>query len=349
MPGTTIGTLGVPVISYNLTQFWEFLKASQRSMIITGLCPISTIANELGLVLADGKVVKPTIGFKTLNVDHKDAIEVAWPNKPIVSDYLAIKNVLELYQSCQDQCDPVEISVIIWYPNYEYYLDLTENIFKSYLDAGILRPEQIQDGLDHLTKRYYKLVEHVKAELGLDAIEPESAIRLLEVDKDQYNALEKIRVKVDLSFFKKIYGSWVGNSIRRNLFEQLIIKHIRPVFDGINTLHLDTSYELWVDLLGSCIVEQNGLLGNFSWVAYPSLPAVSLSHMREYNAPFDDKLYLGKTNQQFQDQIRKLPKKYMLNIAPLILGKEKIMHRASEEIIRDLETKLIVLNECFNS
>jgi hypothetical protein len=152
-----------------------------------------------------------------------------------------------------------------------------------------------------------------------------------------------------LSFFKNIYGAWSGNTTRRNLYEQLIIKHIQPVFSGFNSLHLDTSYELWLDLLGARVIEQNALPGSFSWLVYPSMPAVSLSHMREYNAPFDDKIYLADDSSSFQERLNMLSKKYKLNIAPLVIGKKKAVDQTPDEIIRDLELKLSALNEHFHS
>lgn len=344
LSGTTMGQLGLPSLQYNLTNFIDKLKNGETSVLVTGLCPLSTIGNELGLVLADGKVVRPILGFEPLQVEHDDIIDINWPKRPIISDYVVLRNILEQYKHWKNKG---RLSVIIWYPYHEYYLELTENIFNNYLTSGLLSTGQIHSGLTKLKQRYFRLIELVRTELGLTGSDAENEIKIIEVDKNKYNDLEKVKTKIDLSFFKYIYGSWVGNELRRRLYEQLMIKHIKPVFDGVNTLHLDTSYELWPDMLGACVVERDGLRGNYSFVNYPSMPSISLSHMREYNAPYDDKVYLGEDETIFRRRVERLPKKYVLHVAPVVAWRDGLgrKDRSEDEIVDEFRMKLLTLNK----
>ncbi|MCK5560029.1 MAG: hypothetical protein KAJ51_05525, partial [Thermoplasmata archaeon] len=343
----TLGTLGLPVISYNVPEFWERIRGGEESTLVSGLCPLSTIVDELGFVLPDERIVRPEMCFETLAVEYEDIKEIAWPKRPIISDYITLRNIFELYSEYRLNS---KVSVIIWYPNYEYYLDLSENILKNYLDSGIIQNQQIIHGLNEIKKRYFKLIEFVKSELGIGGNQNQD-IKIIEVDENKFNELERYRQNMEFTFFKNIYGSWHGNEPRRKLYEQLIIKHIKPVFDGLNTLHLDNSYELWVDLLGSIIIEQNRseLSGNFGWINYPSLPSLSLSRMREFNAPNNDKLYFSEDPIQFQMQLEKLPNKYIFHLAPLLLGKNEVLTKNHDEIIDEFKIKLNLLNGIYQS
>ncbi len=341
IPKTTLGTLGLPLIHYNVPAFWNRVKAGSEAVLVTGVCPLSTIANELGFMLSDNKVVRPTLGFEESPIEYEDIVNIEFPNKPIISDYLILKNILDLYKSIRNNS---KVSVIIWYPYHEYYLELTENLLKNYLAVGRIAKHQLIQGMDKIKKQYFNLLEYVKSELELKGEKVENDIKIIEVDIECYDELEKYKKNIDLSFFKYLYGSWVGNDLRRELYDRLIIKHIEPVFNGKNVLHFDTSYELWVDILGSIVVERFGLPGDFSWVNYPSVPSISLSFMREYNAPFDDKLFLAQDCNQFQVRVESLPRKYLLHVAPLLVDKDDLMNKNQNEIIDEFKTKLLKLN-----
>lgn len=335
-PVTTLGKLKLPAISYNVPAFWVGMKNEEKSVFVTGLCPLSTIADELGFVLANNKIMRPNLGFGVLPIEYHDIKELYWPKRPILSDYITIKNILELQKNYQNNAN---VSTIIWYPHHEYYLELTKNIFRNYIEAGEIEPKQISEGLAELKQRYHRLIEYVKFELGLTSNDGVN-IKIIDVDEVCYNQLEKDRKKVDFTFFKYIYGSWVNKDLRRILYEQLIIKHTKPVFEGRNVLHLYSSYELWVDILGSLLVEHEGLSGKFSWISYPSLPSLSLSKMREYNASNDDKLYLVVKDNEFRKQIDKIPSSYINHVAPLILGTESLDYRVKSRFNEDFNLKL---------
>ncbi len=343
-PGTTLGDLGLPVIHYNTDTFWSRLDAGEESVLITGLCPLSTVANELGFILTENRIIRPKLGFELLPVEYQDITGIDWPKKPIITDYIILKNILELFKINKDK---TQVNVIIWYPFHEYYLDLTENIFKNYIHAGIIQEQQIVQEMNKVKDKYYKLVEFVKSELELGSDEYRNNIKLIMVDSEHHNDLEELKNKFNFSFFKYIYGRWLGNDLRRTLYEHLVLKHMKPVFDCVNTLHLDTSYELWVDVLASIIVERERPPGSYSFISYPSVPSINLSHMREYNAPYDQKLYLAMDKTQFQSQIESLSKKYILHIAPLILDKHRIINAEESDIIKEFLMKLIKINDIF--
>jgi hypothetical protein len=341
-PETNSGILGLPLLHYNLDTFFSGLKAGNEIFLVTGLCPLSTIANEIGFRLPDGSIVRPTMGFgpKPLLIEYDNIDKLIWPNRPILNDYIRLRNVFEIYRSIQNKS---EVSVLIWYPSQEYFIDLTENIFFDYIDAGVLDKNQINHGLNEIRERYYKLFKYASSEKS----------HLVEIDEHVYSELEKYRLDIDLSFFNYIYGSWVGSESRRRLYENLVIKHIQPIFDGKNVLHLDTSYELWVDIIASIVVEklntniENELIGNYSWLCCPSLPSINLNHMREYNAPHEDKLYLGESKSEFEKRVETLPKKYIEHVAPLFLDTARTEQntKLTDEIINEFKTKLRALND----
>jgi len=345
-PNSTMGKLDLPMISYSAPEFIKRIKAGEKSVIVSGACPLSIISDELGFKLSDGRKVRPKMGFETLPPEYENIEEISWPKRPILSDYVSIKNILELYSNLRSNS---KISVIIWYPYHEYFLDLTENILKNYLTSGVIHTTQIIKGLNKLKNQYFKLIDFIKSELALKPAH-EKDIMIIEVNENKFHELERYQNSLDFTFFQNIYGSWHGNELRRKLFEQLIIKHIRHVFDNFNTLHLDNSYELWVDILGSILVEQNQavLPGNFSWLSYSTIPSISMSWMREFNAPDNDKLYLALEKSQFITQLDRLPMKYITHIAPLILGKDGGKDKKLDEIFEEFKIKVSKINSSLN-
>jgi hypothetical protein len=340
----------VPLISYNTAVFWERLAAGESAALVTGLCPLSTITDELGFVLDGGDVVRPTMGFEPLPVEHKNIDGISWPKRPIISDYVTLRYIFELYSKLQSYSN---LSMLIWYPEHEYFLDLTESIFKQHIDAGIIHGRQIKNGLDELKARYLRLIDFVKSEHDLLSPKQQERLEIVEVTKDIHQELDGLKKHLDLSFFKVIYGSWHGSELRRELYEQLIIKHIRPVFEGINTLHMDCSYESWVDILGSLTMEKHTTgektYGNYSWISYPSLPSISMSMMREFNAPNNDKLYLAGDKKSFQKRLAGLSRSYILKVAPMVLKSHEIINKAPDEVIEMFNRKLFELNSVLNN
>ena len=332
----------IPCFHYNLQSFYSRLDAGRKCMMVTGLCPISTIADELGFINAKGEFIRPTLQFEGVESGISDIKNILWPERPILSDYLALRTIFKLYKS---YLNSPSLSVIIWYPEHEYFLELTQNIFEKYITAGLVHPDQIRNGLNHLKSKYFDLIDYVKMEFGLDKTGADENIGIIEVDTEQYSELEAYKNRVDVSRFKKIYGTWTGNELRRELYENLIIKHMLPVFNGGNVLHVDTSYELWLDLQAARAVESLGLDKNYSFMNYPSLPSLNLKWMREYNAPFTDKLYLSENSAEFQQRLEKVSKKYSQHAAPMILDLDRASYNDEELMIKDFKAKLIDINK----
>jgi hypothetical protein len=239
----------------------------------------------------------------------------------------------------------------IWYPDHEYYLDLTQNILSNFLESGLLTELQVKNGLSILKDLYFKLVDVMRSELDLSGDEFNERIKIIDVNEEIYRSQLEQQKDLDLSFFKFIYGSWIGNDIRQIMYKNLVLKHIQPALEGVNTLHLDNSYELWPDILGASYLQRVGQtgtskdqLGRFSWISYPTLPSISLSHMREFNAPNSDKLYIGTKSVLFKKQVEKLSSKYIQFIAPLILDKPDIDGNDQEEIVLQVKNKLLAIN-----
>jgi hypothetical protein len=340
---TTLGKLGFPIFQYKTSLFWGQCKNGIPSVLVSGLCPLSTINDELGFKLKNGEVIRPELGFSELTEPYQNIESIIWPERPILTDYIKIRTILELYKEHQEYPN---LSVMIWYPYHEYLLDLTENIFPSYLYNGLIELDWITNGLNELKERYQRLFDVIEDEVGLVDEDLTKNINFNVVNKSKYEDLELVRERFNLSFFKYIYGSWTGNELRRKLYEQLVIKHMLPTMEGKNVLHLDTSYELWVDILAAILVEKNKsrTTGNYCWINYPSLPSIKLSHMREFNAPYNDKLYLAEEPGNFKSNVDKLSNKYLLYVAPIILGKEGVVDQDESTIIKKMKRKLLELN-----
>ena len=128
----------------------------------------------------------------------------------------------------------------------------------------------------------------------------------------------------------------------------MILKHLWPTITGGNVLHIDSTYELWIDVLAGITLQKNTLAGDFSWVSCPELPATSLAQMREFNTNCADKVFIGEENKIFKARLEKLPKKYLAHIAPMVLGSESSATWEQEHmgnVIDKVKLKLTRLNE----
>ena len=66
--------------------------------------------------------------------------------------------------------------------------------------------------------------------------------------------------------------------------------------------------------------------------------------MREYNAGFEDKLYLSEKPLEFQKQLAKLPKNYILHVAPLLMGEVPKMDKDEAWLIKEFKNRMKDLN-----
>ena len=346
LPCGAIGNNKLPVFHYNLDKFTQDLSSGKRSIIVTGLCPMSGISNELRFVSSSGKYWQPELGFEPLPIpaDDFEVSDILFPSRPILSDYITIKNFVEVLDHYTEITDADRVSGLIWYPHTEYIFDFTELIFTNWLEAGIITSSKINDAFNKLKTRYEKLVEVVP---GLEGFNGKLEFRSTRTG--DLNEFERIVDETDLGHIKHIYGIWSGTESRLRLYLYLIIKHIHPSLTGNNVLHLETSYELWPNVQGSKLVETAQDAGTFSWVCFPSTPSLSMSHMRDYNAPFEDKLYLGEPNDIFEQKTQHLTRNYITYVSPQMFNFEDLAGFDQSELHTLFIEKVIEINKAINS
>jgi hypothetical protein len=336
--GGAIGKNRLPYFHYNLDNFTQDLSSGKKSILVTGLCPMSGISNELRFVSSSGEHWQPELGFESLPLpaDDFEFSDILFPSRPILSDYITIKNFVEVLGHYAEIIDTDQFSGLIWYPHTEYIIDFTELIFTNWIDAGIVTKSQINDEFNKLETRYKKLVEAVTGLEGFNGKLEFRSTRTEDIDE-----FERIVDGIDLGHIKHIYGIWSGAESRLKLYIYLIIKHILPSLTGNNVLHLETSYELWPNVQGSKLVEATKDAGMFSWMCFPSTPSLSMSHMRDYNAPFNDKLYLADPIDVFKQKVRHLTRNYITYVSPQMFNFDDVTE-VSQDTLRTLFTEKVI-------
>lgn len=347
---TTLGKNNLPVFYYNTDTFSSNIDSGESSIIVTGLCPMSGISDEILMVSSTGESWRPALGFEPLPLPPRTfkLDKMVWPPRPILSDYIAIKNYVEVLKYYTERYGPDAVKGLIWYPNIEYLMDFTEVIFSKWLDEGLIAQDQIVEGLNEIQKRYQKLLGYV-----IQGEDYYGKLELRTTQDEDINGYENILANHDLSHIKNVYGVWSGPELRQKLYLYLILKHIIPTLDGFNTLHLETSYELWPNVQGTNLIEDmrdnTDDLGIYSWICYPSIPSLSMSYMRDYNAPHNDKLYLAAPPEVFEAKLNKLTKSYILYLAPQMFG-QKQLRDLDHQAVKDLVCcKLNEINEVFRA
>ncbi|MCK5559323.1 MAG: hypothetical protein KAJ51_01975 [Thermoplasmata archaeon] len=347
---TTLGKNNLPVFYYNTDTFSSNLDSSESSIIVTGLCPLSGISDEILFVSSSGESWRPALGFEplplppgTFKLDN-----MVWPLRPILSDYIAIKNYIEILKYYTERYGTDKVKGLIWYPNMEYLMDFTDVIFSKWLDEGLIAQDQIIGGFNELQRRYQKLLGYVT-----QAEDYNGKLELRTTRNEDINEFENILTNLDLSHIKNIYGVWNGPELRQKLYLYLILKHIFPTLDGFNALHLETSYELWPNVQGTKLIEDARAktegLGTYSWICYPSTPSLSMSYMRDYNAPHNDKLYLVEQPDLFEQKLKSLSINYILYVAPQIFNFDQIKGIDKLELRELFIDKLHEINKTLNS
>lgn len=346
LPCGIIGKNRLPLFHYNLDTFTQDLSSGKKSIIVTGLCPISGISNELRFVSSSGEYWQPELGFEPLPLPAEDFefSDILFPSRPILSDYITIKNFVKVLDHYTEITDADRVSGLIWYPHTEYIVDFTELIFTNWLEAGLISKSQISDEFSKLETRYKKLVEVVTKLEGYNGKAEFHSTRIEDIDE-----FERIVNETDLGQIKHIYGIWGGSESRLRLYLYLIIKHILPSLTGNNVLHLETSYELWPNVQGSKLVEATEDAGTFSWVCFPSTPSLSMSHMRDYNAPFEDKLYLAEPNDIFEQKAQNLTKNYLTYVSPQLFNLEDLLDVDRSKLYTLFIEKVIEINKAITS
>ncbi len=347
-PYTTIGKNQLPSFHYNLDTFIANLNSAENSKIVTGLCPISGISDEIIFASNSGDYWQPELGFEPLPLPPENfvLVNMVWPPRPILSDYISLKNYVEVLKYFSHGNNHGKVSGLIWYPHIEYIIDFAEVIFSNWLEAGLILKTQIVDELNKIKTRYEKLVEFVTQAVGY-----KGKLELRTTQNKDIDEFETKLARLDMSHIKKIYGVWSGPELRQKLYLYLILKHIIPTLDGLNTLHLETSYELWPNVQGTKLIEgerdHTEDLGTYSWICYPSIPSLSMSYMRDYNAPHNDKLYLAEPPEMFETKLNKLSNNYILYLAPQIFNHEQLKGLRFQDLRNNVHNTLKEINEIF--
>jgi hypothetical protein len=343
-PYTTMGKNNLPAFHYNLAKFINGIDQSERSIIVTGLCPMSGISDEIIFVSKHGDHWQPELGFEPLPLPRDD-FEVAsmvWPQRPILSDYITLKTYVEVLNHFSTGNNHGKVSGLIWYPHQEYIMDFAEVIFSNWLEAEILLKTQLVEELNNIKARYEKLVELAIQEVGY-----KGQLELRTTQNADITEFETNLSGLDLGYVEKIYGVWSCTESRKRLYLYLILKHILYTLNGANTLHLENSYELWPNVQGSKLVENTEGAGTYSWICHPTTPSLSMSHMRDYNAPHHDKLYLAEPPAKFATSLNNLTNNYILYLAPQILNHEQLQDFNFQHLRDIVQIKLKEINEIF--
>jgi hypothetical protein len=342
---TTLGKNQLPVFYYKVDEFNKKLDLGQDSVVVTGLCPISGISNEIKIIQKAGNGWQPELGFEPLPLPDQDfgTAELIFPPRPILSDYIAIKNFIEVRSHLTKANSVGEISGLIWYPHVEYIKDFIDIVFFNWLDSGLINRSQIIDGFNTLESRYKRLVEAMIKSEGFDG-----DIQLRVTRSKDLELFNRTLSNIDLSRIRNIYGIWAPPDSRKHLYKYLIIKHILSALNGLNTVHLENSYEIWPNIQGSRAVQDLEEASTYSWICYPSAPSLSMSYMRDYNAPYDDKLFLAEPEDEFVLKIQKLSKNYINYILPQLFDFEEIAKMDQDTLCTMLMEKLTNINKALS-
>jgi hypothetical protein len=321
MPFNLPSITDLPMFHYNLTTLWSELHdsgADQHLTIVSGLCPLSLMSDELTIVYKNGISFRPELGFEPIeavtekstkiNGSNSSPIsELQFPPRPIFNDYLEMLRVFTTATKLAEIYGSGRIRVKLWLPMHEYYLAIINEIFPKSILEGLLDPRTIEPSMRQLMNRYKKLVAaaaseaNYRGQLMLSITNPNSYInQLAELEVLLGMDIEKIMDR----YVPDVYGMYKGTPQRKKLYALLALKHFQPLLEDINmhVLHIDNSYELWPSILASNWAEQwsartadsCGEHGQvFAWLCLPSIPSPSLKYMRALNAPYDHKLYLA--------------------------------------------------------
>ncbi len=338
-PGTSWGRLDCPVFHYNIDTFNSDTSKVNGRCIVTGLCPISGIPDEIKLELDTGEVRAIDMAYTPLKVMEEDIEGIVWPRRPILGDAITIKNVLEIAKSYEEL---EGIEVMIWLPLWEYSRQYANFIFRNYIEKGILDTQLIFSGLSDIVDRYVKLVKIMTSRVGY-----QGKVNILITNEKVVEEITKIREDMDMSFISNIYGSWRPGDLIRRLYELLIIEHLYSTIEGKKTLHIEDSYEIWPNIHAIRALQKNECYyeNDFSCIMYPSTPSIDLGYMRDFNAPSRKKLFLAEDPIILRRKMVTLSPKFLNLVAP------QLIYVRNEELndidsLRDLfEKEMIWIND----
>jgi hypothetical protein len=328
LPFNIKGITDLPLLHYNIERLWkQAVKSNEHVCVVSGICPLSIITDEITIESPDKSHYRPILGFEPLEITDEigKEVNVRFPDRPIFGDYIELTRVFQLAGVLTEKLGEGAVSIKLWLPLHEYKLALTNETFLNYIEKGLMDTDQLNEGLNTLVERYKILVEAVRREQNYRGelsivITDEHSVELQKAD------LSSILKKPLDDFIDReipfIYGLYKGSPLRKLLFALLAFKHIQPLLENpsMNVLHIENSYEIWPSALAShWAADKTGeLTSTYAWICTSSVPSPSLKYMRTLNAPNDHKIFLGGTNARFNEQLTRLQPKYYKLISSLI-------------------------------
>jgi len=278
--------LAFPGISSGLDRFLARLRSGRPSLIVSGFCPLSFLADDLKSQAGDG-----TLTF---------------PPTPLLSDAVYVSFAIQCAMSLGHLSGNMP-DIVFWFPRGTYADELTYH-FQPSIDEGEVRYREIEDGLSLLEKHYERLVVFMRTACP-DVNFRVVGDRLLEEPGKELLAAK--RAGLDPVEFH--YGRYrFRNEREKTRYKDVILMHSHFAEKGFGTLHLENSYELWPNLHAENYLARTekaagsrGPSGSFSWFCYPSVPSLTLRQLRDFNAPSTDKIYLVEDMGTIQDKLRR--------------------------------------------
>lgn len=344
LPFSVPGVTDLPLLYYKLDGLWKEIFENKRPLcIVSGVCPLSLITNEFRFKNAEGGVLRPGLGFgewkvkgdKSLENFFKknEKIDVEFPPRPILSDYIELTRLFKLARTLVNKYGIEDVNIRLWIPMHEYYTAMAAEQLSHPLEKTSIEHDQLLSGLNRLAEKYEALINYVRDEnrykgsLGIEVTDKRS----FELQEAELETLLRMKIdKITERYVPFVYGQYKGSSLRNRLFALLALKHMLPLLESpdVNVLHLESSYEIWPNLLASIWSEKWSKAGAetcgdkkqvYSWMLTPSIPSPSLKYMRTLNAPYDQKLYLNKNKDELNDDIKALEPLYIRLISSLII------------------------------
>jgi hypothetical protein len=363
LPFEIPGITDLPLFHYNIEALWSKAASEDSKIcIVSGICPLSIISDELAFIDSNDKAHYLELGFEPLvHTDgfFNDMTGLEFPSRPLLADYIDVSRVFAVARSMAEEFGEDSVSVKLWIPEYEYYQAMSRETFIDLIENNIIDESQMISGLKTLTERYKALIEAVRlennysGELNIVTTDEKS----LGLQKNELTTLLSMDLdEIGSKYIPVLYGLYKGTKLRRHLYAALALKHFLPLLEDNHThvLHVENSYEIWPCILAAQWAEDwagraqpacGEDLQIFSWLCTPSIPSPSLSYMRTLNAPFHQKIYLAKDAGAFESELEKLKPNYCRLLSYVLPEIEKVTNET--QLRRDVHKKLKELNNIF--
>lgn len=255
------------------------IRTEQGLKVVTGVCPLSGRQDEFTLEF-DSRSTRLTMGYGRFSMENRtDIRRIVFPPRPLLSDWILLKRAARLAAS-------LGAPLTVWLPHEDYWQYFSDHFFHDlFLERKDLKA-RFQRDLAQLCDSYELMIR------ALVSMEPNIQLELI---RTNYDSLDEIRNSKDLFLpmnIGEIYGAWRGNKIEQSLYMSTVLEHIIPGEDAESLLHLESSYEIWPNLLAAELSETAQDMAVYSFLLEPALPGLHMSWMRDYNAPRDEKIFI---------------------------------------------------------